>query len=69
MTNRFFRIHPADNVYVALADLKAGEILTLPDGSLLKLADDIPAKHKFTDRELLVDDEVLMSPLRLPHSR
>ncbi len=60
MTTRFLKIHPADNVYVALTDLKAGESLTLPDGKALKLADDVPAKHKFTDQELSTDDEVLM---------
>ncbi|HTE34686.1 MAG TPA: altronate dehydratase family protein [Chryseolinea sp.] len=60
MTARFLKIHPADNVYVALTDLKAGESLLLPDGKKLKLVDDIPAKHKFTERALQPDDEVLM---------
>lgn len=60
MTTRFLKIHPADNVYVALSDLKAGEVLTLPDEKKITLADDIPAKHKFTDRALKTEDEVLM---------
>ncbi|MEJ7644075.1 MAG: altronate dehydratase family protein [Chryseolinea sp.] len=60
MTTRFLKIHPADNVYVALTDLKAGESLALPDGNVLKLANDVPAKHKFTDRALKSEDEVLM---------
>ncbi|MEO8470804.1 MAG: altronate dehydratase family protein [Chryseolinea sp.] len=60
MTTRFLKIHPADNVYVALTDLKAGEQLSLPDGKSIKLSDDIPAKHKFTDRPLAAGDEILM---------
>jgi len=59
MANRFLKIHPADNVYVALTDLKAGETLTVTDGKLT-LVDDIPAKHKFTEKNLQPDDEVLM---------
>ncbi len=60
MTIRFLKIHPADNVYVALADLKAGETITATDGKMITLADNVPAKHKFTDRPLDIDDEVLM---------
>src|SRR5689334_11515846 len=59
MANRFLKIHPADNVYVALSDLKAGEKVELPNGSLT-LVDDIPAKHKFTEKALQPEDEVLM---------
>src|SRR6478752_156283 len=60
MSNRFIKIHPSDNVYVALSDLKAGERLTLNGGSSVTLVDDIPAKHKFTENALQPDDEVLM---------
>src|SRR6478609_2196382 len=60
MSNRFLKIHPSDNVYVALSDLKAGERLTLNGGSSVTLVDDIPAKHKFTENALQPDDEVLM---------
>jgi len=59
MANRFLKIHPADNVYVALTDLKAGETLTLTQGKLT-LVDDVPAKHKFTEKDLQPEDEVLM---------
>ena len=59
MSNRFLKIHPSDNLYVALTDLKAGEKLTV-NGELLTLADDIPAKHKFTEKNLRADDEVFM---------
>lgn len=60
MSNRFLKIHPADNVYVALTDLKAGETLTVDGGKSLTLVDDVPAKHKFTEAALQPDDEVLM---------
>src|SRR6187431_942826 len=59
MANRFLKIHPADNVLVALTDLKAGEKISFNDASLT-LVDDIPAKHKFTEKALQPDDEVLM---------
>lgn len=60
MNNRYLKIHPDDNVYVALTDLKGGETLTLPDGPSVVLVDAVPAKHKFTDRALRIDDEVIM---------
>lgn len=59
MSNRYLKIHPADNVYVALTDLKAGEQVTV-DGNNLTLVNDVPAKHKFLDRPLASDEEVIM---------
>lgn len=59
MPKRFLKIHPSDNVYVALTDLKAGETLAAINNSIV-LTDDIPAKHKFTENILYVDDEVYM---------
>jgi altronate hydrolase len=59
MSTKFLKIHPADNVYVALTDLKAGENLTI-NGKSLTLTDHIPAKHKFTEYPLQADDEVFM---------
>ncbi len=40
------RIHPDDNVAVAIRALSAGEEVTV-DGILVRLKDDIPAGHKF----------------------
>ena len=59
MSARFLKIHPADNVYVALTDLKAGENVQL-DGKSLQLVEDIPAKHKFTDNIIDIEGEVYM---------
>jgi altronate hydrolase len=59
MSTKFLKIHPRDNVFVALTDLKAGEIVDL-NGDLLPLADDIPAKHKFTEKAIQPEDEIFM---------
>jgi altronate hydrolase len=59
MASKFLKIHPKDNVYVALTDLRAGEKIA-NNGTSLTLADDVPAKHKFLDKALNTDDEVIM---------
>ncbi|WP_246186328.1 hypothetical protein [Phnomibacter ginsenosidimutans] len=43
--NQFLKIHPADNVWVALVDLPAGTVVQLPQGPLT-LVENIDAKHK-----------------------
>lgn len=60
MTNRYLKIHPDDNVYVALTDLRKGETLSLASHETLLLVDDVAAKHKFTTTDLRIDDEVIM---------
>jgi altronate hydrolase len=59
MTNRFLKIHPADNVLVALTDLKKGENIRFGDLTLV-LHDNVPAKHKFTEKAFQPDDEIMM---------
>jgi altronate hydrolase len=59
MSTKFLKIHPADNVLVALTDLKAGEQITYNNDSF-SLVNDVPAKHKFTDQPLRAEDEVTM---------
>jgi altronate hydrolase len=59
MANTILKIHPADNVWVALADLKKGETVT-QDGFSCTLVDDIPAKHKFVDQSLEAQDAIIM---------
>ncbi len=49
MSNRFLKIHPSDNVWVALADLKAGESISI-NNSPLTLLNDVPAKHKLVEK-------------------
>lgn len=59
MLNKFLKIHPKDNVFVALTDLKAGEVIH-NNGSSFSLQDAVPAKHKFVEADLNPDDEVIM---------
>jgi altronate hydrolase len=59
MSNRFLKIHPADNVLVALSDLKAGENIIYNDRSFV-LQDDVPSKHKFAEKSMNKDDEIFM---------
>lgn len=53
------RVHPEDNVIVALRDLDAGEAVSV-DGTVYLLGEPIPAKHKFTDRDLSPGSSVIM---------
>lgn len=51
---RCIKINPADNVAVALADLKAGET-----ACGVKLSTDVPAGHKFTLVDLKAGDNII----------
>jgi len=59
MKHSVLKIHPADNVLVALRDIKAGEEV-LYDGIVVLLSEDVPAKHKFTIARLHKNDAVIM---------
>jgi len=59
MSNKFLKIHPADNVLVALTDLKAGEKISY-NGSTITLAQDVQAKHKFVITSMEADTEIKM---------
>lgn len=59
MSEKFLKIHPSDNVLVALTYLKEGETVN-NQGSLVKLLHDVPPKHKFLEKSLNADEEVLM---------
>lgn len=59
MSIKFLKIHPADNVYVALTDLKAGEKIS-QNGFSLTLPNDVQAKHKFVEHALNPEDEIVM---------
>ena len=45
METKYLKINPADNVVVAISDLKAGETITV-DGHVITLKEDVPAGHK-----------------------
>ena len=59
MSTKFLKIHPSDNVYVALTDLKAGENISAP-GFNLNLPNDVQAKHKFVENALQAGDGIMM---------
>lgn len=59
MSKKYLKIHPADNVLVALSDLRMGEQIGL-NGTSFSLAEDVPAKHKFVEKAMKPDEEVIM---------
>ncbi|MFD0941619.1 UxaA family hydrolase [Pedobacter boryungensis] len=59
MKNKVLKIHPKDNVLIALADLRAGEVISY-QGETYTLVDDIHAKHKFYIKDMNAGDEVFM---------
>ncbi len=57
--NKVIKIHPADNVLVALTDLQQHEVIDYENNSY-QLTQPIPAKHKFFVKELKQGEEVKM---------
>ncbi len=59
MSNKFLKIHPADNVFVALSDLAKGEEI-ISNGTSFQLQESVQAKHKFSENDLAAGDEIKM---------
>src|SRR6218665_3405299 len=59
MKRNVVKVHPGDNVIVALTDLKAGEEITF-EGKVFVLKSDISAKHKFAERRFEAGEEIIM---------
>jgi altronate hydrolase len=59
MRARTLKIHPKDNIEVALSDLKAGEIVR-PGDNCITLLNDVAAKHKFALQDFKIGDEIIM---------
>lgn len=59
MKQRVLKVHPKDNVLVALTDLKKGETISY-EGQEYILLDDIRAKHKFFTVDLSKGDKIYM---------
>ena len=55
----FLKIHPDDNVLVALKDLKGGTAISF-EGNEIIVTQDIPSKHKFFIDDLIAGNEVIM---------
>ena len=59
MKNKILKVHPQDNVIVALTNLVAGETVQLGTETYVVL-EDVSAKHKFATEDLQIGDEVTM---------
>lgn len=66
---RYIRINEADNVAVALTQLKTGEEPVFEDGSSVKLTEDIPQGHKFALRAIRKGDDVIKYGFRIGHAK
>jgi altronate hydrolase len=55
----FLKIHPNDNVLVALKDLKAGTSVSF-DQTEIVIKQDVPSKHKFFIRDFSLGEDVIM---------
>lgn len=59
MKHRVLKVHPDDNVLVALQDLSKGEAISY-NGNDYVLLEDIPAKHKFFTQDMRAGDKITM---------
>jgi altronate hydrolase len=59
MSQKVLKVHPDDNVIVALQDLPKGEKVVY-NGAEYTVVDDIAAKHKFFENDMKAGDEVIM---------
>lgn len=59
MSQKVLKVHPDDNVIVALQDLPVGEKVTY-NSTEYTVVNDIPAKHKFFMQDMNPGDEVIM---------
>jgi altronate hydrolase len=57
--NKILKVHPIDNVLVALQDLSAGQTVTY-NGVDYVLLEPIAAKHKFTTVAIAKDEDIIM---------
>ncbi len=59
MSSAILKVHPEDNIIVALQDLEAGHNVKC-DGETFTLTESVPAKHKFAATSFSPNDEVRM---------
>ena len=59
MAHNTLKVHPQDNVIVALTDLQAGEVVEF-NGRQIGIVTNIPAKHKFAEQQLSPGEEIIM---------
>jgi len=59
MKSNILKIHPADNLMVALKNIQTGDRV-IDNGNEYTLIENIPAKHKFYTKDLAAGTEVIM---------
>lgn len=68
MTNKYILINPADNVAVAIRDLKAGESIQVGEASI-NVASDIPTGHKIALKNFNQGDFIIKYGYPIGHAR
>lgn len=59
MKQLVLKVHPKDNVLVALTSLSKGAVVSY-NGEEFTMQEDIPAKHKFFTQDMKAGDEIIM---------
>ncbi len=59
MNDKVTKVHPGDNVIVALTDLAEGDEVSY-SGSVYTIIGNVPAKHKFVTDDLEAGDKIIM---------
>ena len=59
MNHKVTKVHPADNVLVALTNLGEGTVVNY-DGEDYTIIGKVPAKHKFVTKDIMPGDELFM---------
>ena len=67
METKYLKINPADNVVVAITDLKAGEIIS-DEGADVVLKEDVPAGHKFALKNFAKGEDVIKYGYPIGHA-
>ncbi|VBB48418.1 altronate hydrolase [uncultured Paludibacter sp.] len=65
--NKYIKIHPSDNVCVALNDLKTGEKLLVDDKEIV-LLNDVPTGHKFAVYHISKDENIIKYGYSIGHA-
>ena len=60
METKYLKINPADNVVVAISDLKAGEAITVKE--------DVPAGHKVTLKDFAQGENIIKYGYPIGHA-
>ncbi|MGL4519454.1 MAG: UxaA family hydrolase [Phocaeicola sp.] len=67
METKYLKINPADNVAVAIIDMKAGETMVI-DGVTITLQQDVPAGHKVTLQSFSEGENVIKYGYPIGHA-